>query len=454
MNSRRLKTSPIYRMAIVAITFLPSIASSQEAITPLSLQDCVKMGIEQNFSILIEQHRSSIAAENATIGNAGYLPKLEATSGYTGQRNKVSTFQGSVEEALVQDGVGGSQTSARLNLTWTLFDGFSIQATYARLQELRKMGAINLRMTVENSVAAIAAEYFGLIRQELRLNNLNAALDLSRERMRIVEERYRIGVSSRLEYQQAQVDYNADNSNVIRQHEVVFRSKVNLNELMAIESINDPISLIDTVIPLYPLPDADLLWERISANNVNLLAMESEVSIATLNQRIARSRNYPILRLNSSYGYSSNRFDQAGLTQRDQLGLSYGATLGYPLFDGLNRRREQRNAKTQISISQLQHQQLELGLKADHANLWTAYQNNLTLFEMEQQNLKTAKEYYAIAMDRYKLGDLSGIELREAQNRLLDSEERLLVAQYSVKLCEISLMQLSGDLLDYIWSES
>ena len=58
-----------------------------------------------------------------------------------------------------------------------------------------------------------------------------------------------------------------------------------------------------------------------------------------------------------------------------------------------------------------------------------------------------------IAIDRYKLGELSGIELREAQNSLLEAEERLSVAEYSTKICEISLLQLSGQILTYIRPE-
>ena len=53
-------------------------------------------------------------------------------------------------------------------------------------------------------------------------------------------------------------------------------------------------------------------------------------------------------------------------------------------------------------------------------------------------------------MLRYQKGDLSGIEVREAQKSLLDAEERILTAQYNTKLCEISLQQISGNILVYM----
>ena len=48
------------------------------------------------------------------------------------------------------------------------------------------------------------------------------------------------------------------------------------------------------------------------------------------------------------------------------------------------------------------------------------------------------------------MGDLSGIEMREAQKSLLDAEERILSAEYNTKVCEISLLQLSGRITKYL----
>ena len=87
---------------------------------------------------------------------------------------------------------------------------------------------------------------------------------------------------------------------------------------------------------------------------------------------------------------------------------------------------------------------------ADLANFWQAYSNNLEVIKLEEQNLIAAKENYEIAMERYLLGDLPGIEMREAQKSLLDAEERILTAEYNTKLCEISLMQISGNILEYL----
>ena len=44
--------------------------------------------------------------------------------------------------------------------------------------------------------------------------------------------------------------------------------------------------------------------------------------------------------------------------------------------------------------------------------------------------------------------------MREAQQSLLDARERILVAEYDTKICEISLLQLSGKVLGYLNGET
>ena len=53
-------------------------------------------------------------------------------------------------------------------------------------------------------------------------------------------------------------------------------------------------------------------------------------------------------------------------------------------------------------------------------------------------------------LEENEISDLSGIEMREAQKSLLDAEERILSAEYDTKLCEISLLQISGRVEQYL----
>jgi outer membrane protein TolC len=184
-------------------------------------------------------------------------------------------------------------------------------------------------------------------------------------------------------------------------------------------------------------------------SNSELLIADRNTAISELDLKAVKARNYPYLNLSAGYGYTRNLYGNNDPQGRGTLGPNVGLKLGFSIFDG-NRRREQRNARIEVENAQYSQAQLKQSLMADLATFWQAYQNNLEVIKLEQQNLVAAKENYEIAMERYLLGDLPGIEMREAQKSLLDAEERILTAEYNTKLCEISLMQISGNILEYM----
>ena len=257
---------------------------------------------------------------------------------------------------------------------------------------------------------------------------------------------------SRLDLQQARVDFNADSSSLIKQYEVVNTSSIVLHQMMGMEDVSRKLTVCDSLIIADRLLNEITLWEKTLETNSRLLASRENRTISELDLKAIRSRNYPYLKLNAGYGYTLNVYDtkNSSVEQQNNLGLNYGFTLGYSLFDGMNRSRETKNARIAIQNRELEYARLELDLKADLSNLWMAYQNNLELTGLEEENLAAARENYEIAMERYRLGDLSGIELREAQNSLLEAEERLLQAQFNTKLGEISLLQISGQVMLYL----
>ncbi|MCL2649776.1 MAG: TolC family protein [Candidatus Azobacteroides sp.] len=434
------------RLKILLLFFLPFAIYAQEE---YNLKRCLELGLERNYDIRMVRNEQQIANNNNTIGNAGYLPTLDLSGGYSGTTNNVTqhTTDGITSE---YNGTQNTTANAGLNLNWMVFDGFQMQAKSEQLKEFQRMGELNTRLSIEDFVAGFSSEYYNYIRQKISLKNMESAVELSRERLRIVKARYNIGSMSRLDYQQARVDFNADSSSLIKQHETVYTSRIRLNQLMALEDITQNLDIRDSLIEFNPLLNETDIWNKILTSNSSLLLSAKEKRMSELDYKSIRSRNYPYLSLNAGYGYTKNIYGMGTVDKQQSLGFNYGLTLGLNIFDGFNRKREQKNARILIQNKELQYEQLELGLKADFANIWMAYKNNMELTNLEKENVQVAQTNYEIAIERYKLGDLSGIELREAQNSLIGAKERLLQAEYNTKLCEISLLQISGQITSYL----
>lgn len=414
-----------------------------------TLKSCLEQGLLNNYSLRIVRNEEQVSKNNATPGNAGFLPTLDLSAGYKGSIDNTETKARATGETTKDNGVFDQTLDAGINLNWTIFDGFNITANYQRLKELAHQGETNTRIAIEDLIANIAAEYYNYVQQKIRLKNFRYAVSLSRERLRIVEERYHIGNFSRLDYQQAKVDFNADSAQYMKQQELLHTSRIQLNELMANKDVDQLFIIQDSLINVTAALNFEELWNATLEINASLLKAEQNNTLARLDYKKVCSRDYPYVRMNGGYGYTLNKYDISANSRRSNLGLNFGVTIGFNLFDG-NRRRERKNARIAVQNARLEREQLEQALRADLSNLWQAYQNNLQMLNLERQNLVAAKENHEIAMERYMLGNLSGIEMREAQKSLLDAEERILSAEYDTKLCEISLLQISGKVARYM----
>ena len=415
----------------------------------LSLSNCIQIGLEKNYALRIVRNQEEISRNNYTLGNAGFLPSLDFQAGYDASildiKNQTADGVTTSVDGVYNDGVNAGAT-----LSWTVFDGLKMQATYAKLKELQKMGELQTRLSIEELISRIATGYNNHIYQLLRLKKMKASVDLSTERVRIVDARYQIGAASLLDLSQAKVDLNTDISNYIAQKEVVSYSIVNLNKLLANEEVEATLLLADSIINFKSLIEFESLRTKTLQSNTDILLAAKNVKLSKADEKAIRSRYFPYLKLNAGYGYGLNRYETGATKESQSLGFNYGVTLGMNLFDGFNNKRELKNIRIETENKELLQQDIRLNLIATLSNLYLSYQNNQELHSMAQQNLVVAHAYYEAAIDKYKLGALSGLELREAQQRLLEAEERLLLAEYNIKLCEISLKQLSGDIFSYL----
>ncbi len=415
----------------------------------LSLDDCIDNALENNFSIRFVKNQQRISGNNFTRGNAGMLPSLDVRTTFSGNINNTDQFQ--------RDGGINSQryihnvtSNTGLQGGWMLFDGFRAQLRYKQLSELKNISELNTRITIENTMAGVASEYYFFIQQRRLFDNLKYAVGLSRERVRIEQEHFLLGSGSKVRLLQAQVSLNADSSRLERQYEVLNAVRINLAEIMGLADLNEQFIPADTAIVINANLAYDALLSEMMLNNASILAAIHNIKIAEFESGIVKSRQYPYFNLSSGYGYTRNFFEAGTLSGQQTWGMNYGLTLGFTIYDGHNLKRLHNN-----SIIELENREITLGrirqeIMADFITTYSNYTNFLRLLTLETQNLDVARENLDIAFERYRLGGLSGFELREVQKDLLAAEERLLSIQYQAKMSEISLLKLSGRILDDI----
>jgi outer membrane protein, adhesin transport system len=416
--------------------------------TTYGLKDAIAIGLERNFSILIARNNEQISRNNYTAGNAGLLPSLDLSGRHGGSLTNTTS---NLREggSTTSSGVFNTQNSASAALSMTIFQGFNAVTTYKRLGEINEIGQLSTQMTIENLVADIVTGYYNYILQVQLMNNMRYALSLSGERLRIDQDRYLLGSGSKLQVLQSQVYVNSDSSLLSRQTEILRAARIRLNEMMALEDLSTLFFSKDTSIDVNDqLLYEELLQETLTKNTSLQIASKNRI-LSDYDYKLALSRSYPFLNFSGGYNYNFNTFSNSPNKNIASNGMNYGLTLGFNIYDGFNQRRTIRNSEISRETTDLRLREIEQGIRADLLTIYNAYGNYLRLIALEEQNLGTAAENHSIAMERYRLGSLSGIELREVQLSLLDANERVISAHYQAKLAEASLNLISGNIMRY-----
>ena len=410
----------------------------------ISLNQAIEIGLKNNYSIQLANNNQSIASANKESARANLLPKLDASASVN--KSGVDTRQVFVTGVTQEkNNAKSSQQNAGLQLSWVLFDGLKMFASYDRFQELEKMGMVQAKAMVQGVLADIIINYYAIVASQAQLKVSEDALSISTQRVRIAQNKNDVGSGSTLELLNAKVDYNADVSALIKQKESLKNLKIRLNELLILP-LQDELTLTDT-IPTIQQINTTSLYEKMLAQSPSLLLAKSQQRIAELNIKEVSADRFPTIKFNSGYNYANQNAEAGFFTENKTVGLNYGVTASFNVFNGLLQSKKERIAKVQAASANLSYDLAKQTVDANWNTLLSSYQNNLALLQLEKENQLVAKRNIEISLDKYQLGGISALQLREAQRAYLESNSRYINALYQYKLAETSLLELSCSIM-------
>lgn len=425
------------------IVFLFIIGFSVQAQELLSLEDAVKIALENNYDIKIADNNSKIDATNNNLANAGMLPSLNAN--FTNNNSQLDTKQtqgdGTVREL---DGAKNMNLTYGVGLDWTIFDGLSMFARKEQLNVLEQQGKAELQAAILTRISDVYTTYFDLVQQQQVLASIDTAIVISNQRVTTAQNRFSIGKASKLEVLNAQVDLNSDLSLQLRQKELIKISKIRLNELLVRDTQTD--FKVAKEISLEQNLDFNELKATAEKQNPQLQAQILTKKVADLNLKQVRGNRYPTVRITSGYNFTRSEASLGFITQSSGQGFVYGVTATVPIFNGFLQNKNEKVAKYQVENANLLLEQQKLSLTAQLASLFTSYQTNLELVKMEEKNLEIAKQNLDITLAKFKIGTITTIEFRTAQQNFVEAAVRYSNAQYVTKLSEINLKEIAGTL--------
>ncbi len=429
----------IFNKYFITTIILPLLLA-YPASAQVTLEQCIKRALEANFSVTISDNNLRIAKNNVTL--APFLPSVTLSSKQSANRLEQLNY--------TNDGVRENSTSSSssilnsANLNWRLFDGFSMFATRDKQKELLAQGEYNFRSVAENMVMQVSAQYYLIISLQNQVNLLEELVTISQIRYNQSLTRFNIGSSSGLEYKQAKIYLNSDSSKLLLQKENLKNAYIEIFRLMNVPL--DSKSVIKDSIIAEPVLDVARLIALANENNTSLAALRAGERIAKLDTRITKSARYPSLDLTAGYSYNLNQSQYFPSRYNESNGLNWGLSFSVPVFDRNEINRKVKNARITEENANLSYLKAKQDLESELYQLYNVYINNLRLIGFEEENREAAYLNLDAALEKYRLGSLSGIEFRDIQLSYLDASDRRLNAIYQAKISEITLHLLAGEL--------
>lgn len=426
---------------LLLICFISTVGKAQSILT---VEQAVDLALKNNFDIQLSKNEMQQTANNNSLGNAGMLPTLTLNaSGSTANNATKQEFS----NGLVVDkgGVKSQNINTGAYLSWTVFDGLKMFATHQRLKEMEAMGAINMKLKIENVLVEVMNCYYAIVKQKQVISGLKASIVVSEERLKIAQKKLEIGVAAKTEVLQAKLDLSMQQTSLLKQLRLLNESKQNLNQLMVV-ALEQDFDVSDE-IPLLNQFKYDELKTSITNKNSDLLLSQKSTSIAKYSIHETKATYLPKVNLNANYIFTRNE-NQAGFSLLNQnLGLNLGVTASWNIFNGFVTANNVKNAKLNLAYTTLQYESVKTQTQLNLLKAFKKYEEDLVILELEQANIVLAKENLDIVLERFKLGQSTSIELKVAQQSYEDAINNFADARYNGKLSETSLLKLSGGIV-------
>jgi outer membrane protein TolC len=312
------------------------------------------------------------------------------------------------------------------------------------LQKLQEIGEINYKDTLQSVAAQVINAYYDIVSSVQQLKGLDTARGIAREQVVITEKKVQVGTASDMELLQAKVNFNEQTSLVLLQENLVQQKKIALNVLLArspdidfVTSDSIPINYNITTVP-----PAEL-----ETHNMQLIVASKNVEAAKFAKQIAQSQFWPTLSISGGYGFSHIQNSESNPHFNQTSGVNGTVALTIPLFNGYNTVNQSRIADLNLANSQIGLENMKLQIKSKMFQMQSNYERAKKVLKLEEENIGLANKNLKIALERFRLGQSTIIEMQTIGQNYVNVLSKLVSARYAVKSYETELLRIQGELV-------
>ena len=428
------------------IVLVLALVFSQEKLAAqnnLSLKEAVTIAIQNSYDIKLVENNASIAKNNNNYGVAGGLPTVTATGTNNNTLTTIHQTFPDPSRNTTRGGVDGSTLNGGLTATMILFNGYRIAATKDRLASIEKQTEAALQTQMLNTSSTVMQQYYNVIRQAAFLKTIEKSIEASEERVAIVKTRQAIGVANQADLLQSNLDLNA-----------LIQAKQ--NQLLVLEQVKADLynSMVVPANSNYIFTDSIQVDQKVSLSDVEskmkehplLQSAQQLINVNQFLEKETKALTYPTLRANGGFNYNSNKSTAGFILLNESYGPFLGFNLSIPIYAGSASKRAVKNAQINTLSAKLQYDNTAQDLATELFKTYQNYQNSLKQTPIELENYQMSEALLALVMEKFKLGQATIVDVKQAQQSFETAGFRLTSLKFSAKIAEIELKRLSNQL--------
>lgn len=413
----------------------------------LTLEECLRIGIENNLSLASSRNELRKAKHLLSENRAKLLPQINAVAGFNDNFNPpVSVTDGSaygnpynVTKTLQYN------ASAGLQLQMPLYN----QTVYTAIDIARTMNELN-RLSYEKAredlVLQISKMYY------LGQNTVEQLALIQENRVRLQELRditqafFDNGMA--MEVDVKRVNINLENLQVQYDNaKSMLVQQLNLLKYVMDYPAEEEIALT----PVNPEQVESVSLTGLRSDLYELQLLESQKKLTGQQKDLIRQGYLPSLSLTGSWMYSAytdkaRHWFHSGPSNHWYPSSGLGLTLRVPIFDGLDKRARIRKAQIDEENARLNYENMRKDMETQYLNATNDLMNNQRNFQKQKDNYLLAEEVYQVTTDRYREGIASMTEVLQDEMRMSEAQNNYLSAHYNYQVANLTLLKLTGQL--------
>ena len=407
---------------------------------PLTLADIADLALHNNAATSKAWHEARAASEQVRFAQGYFMPSVTAGVGAT--RTITSADPDSYDQNFMSYGPG-----LQLNYLVLNFGGGRRAAVDQALQTVYASN-FAFNRAIQDTLLTSEIAYYRVITAQAAVDSTTTnALD-TKAILEAATERRNAGVGVDLDVLQAQTLYD---QTLYAQATALGLQKISWGLLA--QSVGLPAdTTLHIAVPSYTLPtslshqDMQHFMDAALARRPDLAALRASLGAREAAIKVARASRWPSLYLNGSANrnYSELYGQSNRATSADEWAYVGGVSLKWNIFDGLQTLSTIRTAEAQADATRAQLTEAELGASAE---IWTRFQNYetaLNLLEFSLSSLKSATASWEMAMESYKSGIKSILDVLNAEAQLAESRRQQIVARQEVFTALANLAHATG----------